>query len=64
MHVHKRLSDIVLRISMLSFTEATIILATVAHMYLEMFSTTNVSRFTPASWLQCVIKVYLLYILS
>ena len=52
MHVHKMLCDIVLCICTLSFTVAAIlIVATVAHMYLEMFSTANVLRFTPASWL-------------
>ena len=49
MHVHKMLCDIVLRICMLSFTVAAIIIATIAHMYLEIFSTTTVSRFTLAS---------------
>ena len=49
MHVHKKLCDIVLRTCMLSFTGAAIIIATIACMYLEMFSTTTVSCFTPAS---------------
>ena len=49
MHVHKKLCDIVLHICMLSFTVAATIIATVAHMYLEMFSTTAVSCFTLAS---------------
>ena len=38
MHAHKKLCDIVLHLCMLSFTVAAIIIATVAHMYLEMFS--------------------------
>ena len=46
------------------FTVAAIIIATTAHMYLEIFSTTTVSHFTPASWLQFVIKVCFLYSLS
>ena len=36
-------------VRMLSFTVAAIFIAAVAHMYLEMFSTANVSCFTPAS---------------
>ena len=51
MHVHKKLCDIVLHICMLSFTVAAIIIATIAHMYLEIFSSANVLCFTPASWL-------------
>ena len=49
MHVHKKLCDIVLRMCMLSFTVAAIIIATVAHMYLGIFSTTTALRFMPAS---------------
>ena len=62
MHVHKTLCDIVLHICMLSFTVAATIIATIAHMYLEIFSTTTVLRFMLASWLKFVIKVCLLYI--
>ena len=49
MHVHKRLCDIVLHICMLSLTVAAIIIATVAHVHLEIFSTTTASCFMPAS---------------
>ena len=47
MHEHIKLCDIVLRTC--SFTVAAIIIATIAHMYLEIFFTANVSPFMPAS---------------
>ena len=49
MHVLKTLCDIVLHKCMLSFTVAAIIIATIAHMYLEIFSSTIVLRLMLAS---------------